>query len=232
MRTLYSILSDLVFLFYPEYCVSCSDEVPVNEHIFCMNCLFHIPYTDHFKNPENDFMFHFLGRQKLEFAIALFQMQKGGRVHSMISKLKYKRRKDIGLAIGKMFGEQLVDSDKYSDIDYIIPVPLHKRKLRKRGYNQSEVFADGISSVTTCSVNTHCLIKISRTDSQTSKNRNQRLENVFDSYLLRDKELLENKHVLLVDDIVTTGATLEACILKLKEIPGIRISLGAIAITE
>jgi len=129
MRTLYSILSDLVFLFYPEYCVSCSDEVPLSEHIFCMNCLFHIPYTDHFKNPENDFMFHFLGRQKLEFAIALFQMQKGGRVHSMISKLKYKRRKDIGLAIGKMFGEQLVDSDKYSDIDYIIPVPLHKSVL-------------------------------------------------------------------------------------------------------
>jgi len=232
MQTIQAILSDFVFLFYPEYCVSCTVEVPAKEHLFCIDCLFHIPYTDHFENTDNDFIFHFLGRQKLEYATALFQMQKGGRVHTMISKLKYKRRKDIGFALGKMFAEQYVSSKHFTPFDLIIPVPLHKSKLKARGFNQSEVFANGIASIINCPVHTDCLIKNTSTDSQTSKNRNQRLENVFDSYLLRSTELLENKHILLVDDIVTTGATLEACVMRLKQVPGVRISLGAIAITE
>ncbi len=232
MHALKSLFNDLIFLFFPEYCISCSDSVPIEDHVFCISCLFHIPYTDHFDNFDNDFIFHFIGRQNLEYAAALFQMQKGGRVHTMIAKLKYKRRQDIGFALGKIFGEFYKQSFFCDDCDYIIPVPLHSKKLKRRGYNQSEVFAKGIAEVLNCKVNTVCLQKTIRTDSQTSKNRNQRLENVFESFVLRNSELLENKHVLLVDDIITTGATLEACVMRLNQIPGIRISLGAIAITE
>ncbi len=232
MRALQTILSDLVFLLYPEYCLACSVEVPVSQHAFCLDCLFHIPFTDHFDNYDNDFLLHFLGRQQLECGLAIFQLQKGGRVHDMLSKLKYRNRRDIGFTLGKMFGELFIQSNQYKEVDYIIPVPLHRLKKRKRGYNQSEVFAQGIATHISAEVNSSCLLKVRKSDSQTRKNRNQRLENVFDSFVLQNEELLINKHILLVDDIVTTGATLEACIMRLKVIEGIRISLGAIAITE
>jgi len=232
MPVLQSCLDDLIFLFFPEYCVACSKAIPVESQLFCLDCLFHVPYTDHFTNAQNDFMLHFIGRQKLEFAAALFDMQKGGRVHHMLSKFKYKKRSDIGFALGEMYAEHYLASKSQTNFDCIIPVPMHYKKLRKRGFNQSEVFANGISKILDCPVNTSCLVKASQSESQTLKNRNQRLENVFESFVLKQEHQLQNKHVLLVDDIITTGATLEACIMRLYEIENIQISLGAIAITE
>jgi len=231
MTAVRSYLDDLIFLFFPEYCAACSCAIPIENHLFCLDCLFHIPYTDHFTNAQNDFMLHFIGRQKLDFVAALFEMQKGGRVHHMLSRLKYKKRRDIGFALGEMFAEHYLASKSPSNFDLIIPVPMHYKKLRKRGFNQSEVFANGISKVLDLPVITSCLTKASQSESQTLKNRNQRLENVFESFVLNQEVLLENKHILLVDDIITTGATLEACILRLHQIKNIQVSLGAIAIT-
>jgi len=225
------IISDLIYLLYPEICYACNDFPPAKQQIFCTTCLYELPFTDHFINQENELLFHFAGRQKVSFGASLLYLNKQGMVHRLMNNLKYKKHQEIATVLGNYFGKALQKTDDLSEIDYIIPVPIYYKKLRKRGFNQSALFANGISEITGTTVLLDQIIKVKATNSQTGLNRTQRLENVQSTIEVRNPELLRGKHVLLVDDIITTGATLESCIISLVESTEVEISLGTMAIT-
>jgi len=159
----------------------------------------------------------------------MYFFAKGGKVQHLLHLLKYKGKKEIGEYIGKIYGEDLKKSLFYSDIDVIIPVPLHPRRKRKRGYNQSEIFAKGLSESLVKPYDTRTLIRTYASETQTKKSRFRRWENVKEIFDLKDHQHLINKHILLVDDVVTTGATLEACASMLLKIPGVKVSIATIA---
>jgi len=144
-------------------------------------------------------------------------------------QLKYKGKKEIGIYTGKLLGDHLKKSVFYSDIDVIIPVPLHPKRMRKRGYNQSEMFARGLAEAFAKPYDIHTLVRTYASETQTKKSRFRRWENVKEIFALKDHQHMINKHILLVDDVVTTGATLEACANMLLQIPGVRVSIATIA---
>ena len=172
----------------------------------------------------------FWGRVQLQNAVALYQFHKEGSVQKLIRQLKYEGGKSVGIFLGKQLGYALKESSFFSTIDYIIPIPLHPKKEKLRVYNQSKYIAKGIQEILQIKVNTKTLIRIENTDSQTRKKRFNRWENMMDSFALKRPEKLIDTHILLVDDVVTTGATLEACAQKLLEIKGVNVSIATIAV--
>jgi ComF family protein len=172
----------------------------------------------------------FWGRIQLQNAVALYQFQKEGSVQKLIRQLKYEGGKSVGIFLGKQLGYALKESSFFINIDYIIPIPLHPKKEKLRGYNQSKYIALGIQEILQIKVNTKALIRTENTDSQTRKKRFSRWENMMNSFALKKPEKLIATHILLVDDVVTTGATLEACAQKLLEIEGVRVSIATIAV--
>jgi len=221
-----------MYLFYPIYCVACNESAPANQQIFCTHCLTQLPFTNHLENQDNLLALRFKGRQNVEFSGALFEMHKKGIIAKMIYAIKYGGRKDIAFELGKHLAKQLVDQNKILDWDYLVTVPLHKRKIKKRGYNQSEEFAKGMQSELNIPILGDSLIKRNHTDSQTQRNRQERISNVFDSIEVQHKTNLNGKHLLLVDDVVTTGATLDACMIKLNEFQDVRFSIAIIALAK
>jgi len=171
----------------------------------------------------------FWGRVYLEQAISWFYFHKESRYQKAIHQLKYQDRPAIGIALGKEFGYQLSHSDKFVLPDILIPVPLHLKKKKKRGYNQSEKIAAGLSEALGIPVYSNVLIKSENTSTQTNKNRFDRFLNVVNSFSVENHEIIENQHIFLIDDVLTTGATLEACAIKLLHFHGVRISVGTLA---
>ena len=224
--------SDLLYLLYPEYCLSCNSEAPARLQLFCIPCLSKLPFSDHFSVREHELYLRFLGRQEIIFSAALFDMYMGGAVHRIIYNFKYHRKRQIGVLLGEYFGKRLETQNVASTIDFIIPVPIHKQRLRKRGFNQSLEFAKGIHKVLDIPILQNILIKQKSTSSQTKKGRRNRLDNVKDSFYLNTPETIREKHILLVDDIVTTGATLDACIMKIRESIDATFSIAIIALTK
>jgi ComF family protein len=173
----------------------------------------------------------FWGRARIESATAYCYFNKGNKVQRLVHLLKYKGRKDIGVFLGEKQGHLLKYSPFFNTVEMIVPVPLHKKKLMQRGYNQSEQFAIGLGKAMKVPVNFDILCRRRFTETQTRKSRFKRWQNVSEMFALNDTTLLEGKHILLVDDVITTGATVESCISVLSAIPGIRISVAAIAVT-
>lgn len=171
----------------------------------------------------------FWGRVYLEQAVSWYYFQKDSKYQRAIHQLKYQDRPGIGIALGKEFGYQLSRSEMFKMPDLIIPVPLHENKLKKRGYNQSEMIANGMSEAIGIPVYNDILIKAENTSSQTNLSRFDRYLNVVDSFEVRSSTSVENKHIFLIDDVLTTGATLEACASKFLQIPGVRVSVGTLA---
>ncbi|MCH2085081.1 MAG: ComF family protein [Saprospiraceae bacterium] len=219
-------------LFYPHLCIACQDEISSNEDILCLTCSLKLPKTNFHLYKENPFTDRFWGRLSLENGAALYHFVKGGKTQHLIHNLKYKGRKDIGSKLGKWYGRQLKKSAYFNDIQLIIPVPLHPRKERKRGYNQSYHFAKGLSESMNIRIDTTTLVRKEFTISQTEKSRIERFENVIKAFEVRYPDQLKNKHILLVDDVITTGATLEACGIKLLKIEGVQLSMATIAIAN
>ncbi|MEW7289781.1 ComF family protein [Aquimarina sp. 2304DJ70-9] len=174
----------------------------------------------------------FYGRIKIENATSLFVFQKDGLVQNLIHNLKYRGRQEIGEELGKWLGEELVQVSDYQLIDYVLPVPLHRKRLLERGYNQVEKFGIEIAKKLNAKYIDYILKKISYNQKQSKRGRGTRWVNTSETYGIQDESLLVNAHILLVDDIVTTGATLEACVQALQSIPGIKISIATMAITE
>jgi ComF family protein len=224
-------IDDLVSLFYPRICMACGNTLFRHEETICTYCLFHLPKTNFHRELENPVSRIFWGRIPLTSAAAFYHFGKGGKVQHLIHQLKYKDRKEIGVYIGKLYGLELLESPFFSGVETIIPVPLHRSKQRRRGYNQSEQFAIGLSCSMPAELDIHSLFRTFASETQTRKSRFNRWENVKEIFAMHDEETLKGKHLLLVDDVITTGATIEACASMLLKIPGVKVSVAAIACT-
>ena len=225
-------LHDFVSLLFPELCAACRESLMANEEIICMDCRFNLPYTNFHLLADNIVAQQFWGKINVEAAFALFYFTKGGKVQNLLHQLKYNGQQEVGKLMGKMAGEQLLKNEVFKSVDYIIPVPLHKKRLRERGYNQSTCFAEGLAGKLNTVVEENNLIRQRATSTQTRKSRFARFENMQEVFAVLDPEKLANKHVLLVDDVITTGSTLEACGAELLKISGLKLSVATIAYAE
>lgn len=217
----------------PRLCVVCGQRLVPTERSLCSVCLFHLPRTDFHQKPlDNPMAQLFWGLAPIEKAAALFYYHPHSETAQLVYRLKYNNRPDIGEDIGRVMANELQATDFFSDIDVLLPVPLASKRLRQRGYNQSEQLAKGISDITHLPIVTKALRRKHFQQSQTTLNRWQRQENVEDTFWLKDGSQLQDKHVLLIDDICTTGATLISCANTLKDIEGIRISVLTLGFTK
>ena len=224
------LLNDFIALFYPDLCLVCGNNLLKHEEYICITCLHKTPKTNCFKQRENEVSKIFWGRSKLENAAALFTFNKDGNAQKLIHTLKYEEGENVGIFLGKQLGFAIKESEFFKSIDIVIAVPLHPKKQKLRGYNQSAYLAKGIKEVLSVPINKKSLLRIENTDSQTRKKRFSRWENMMNSFDLKNSNKLMDKHILLVDDVVTTGATLEACAQKLLEIKGVKVSIVTIAV--
>lgn len=232
MNAIRDTFDDLIALLYPNLCLACSENLPTRNEIICLRCQLELPRTNFHLEKENPFTERFWGRIPLESGASLYHFVKGGRIQELLHRLKYEGKREIGIKLGEWYGRQLKDSPDFQAVDVIIPVPLHPRKERLRGYNQSAMFAQGLAEAMDKSWHKEVLIRKVFTETQTQKSRAERLENVKDVFEIRNPEKIKGKHILLVDDVMTTGATMEVCGAKLLEITGTKLSMATIALAE
>lgn len=206
------LLKDFISLFYPEVCITCGEGLAEKEEFICTSCFYKLPKTDYHNNPGNALYRAFYGRAEIQAAAAYCYYAKGSMVQGLVHEIKYKGKKELGTSFGKWYGAELKNTSPFSELDCIIPVPLHPKKLKRRGYNQSAFFAEGLSQVLKIPVLENGIKRQKDTETQTNKSRYSRWENVKDVFAVENKEQLAGKNVLIVDDIITTGATMEACI--------------------
>jgi ComF family protein len=197
--------------------------------VLCVSCVYHLPRTNYWKEAGNAIEQLFWGKLRIEHACALFFFGKGSRYRKLLHKLKYNGKKEIGIEMGRRLGMELKNAPLYQSIETIIPVPLHPKKQHKRGYNQSEQIARGIAEITGWSIDCKSVTRKIFTDTQTRKTRMERWENVSEVFTVTDAGALAGKHVLLVDDVITTGATIEACAQQLLHAGNCKVSVAALA---
>ena len=229
MRKLLNYFKDFFNLFFPDLCVVCNNHLVNQEKMICTKCLYQLPKTNFHKEIDNPVSKLFWGRTKVEYATGFFFFNKGSKYQSMMHKFKYHGNKEIGFILGRYFGSQIKDS-VFKEIDVIIPVPLHKSKLKKRGYNQSEWVGMGLSESLQKPLDTKSLIRNVATETQTRKSRFDRWKNVENIFKISDEKELEGKHVLIVDDVVTTGSTLEACANAVLKVKDTKVSIATLAV--
>ncbi|MCX7954379.1 MAG: ComF family protein [Bacteroidales bacterium] len=223
-------LNDFIKLFFPELCKSCGTNLLRNEKYICTTCLSELPFTNYHKYIENPVHQIFWGRIKIEFATSLFYFSKHSKVQTLLHRLKYEGDKSVGYFLGELLGQKLSESSFFNDVNYIVPVPLHPKKIIRRGYNQSQIISEGISKIINKPV-ANIIERITETQTQTKKTRIERWTNVSDVFRLKiiDKEKYYNKHFLIVDDVITTGATIEACANTLISLENAKVSVATIA---
>ncbi len=229
MTSLWRPIQDLFHLFFPNICLSCGDQLYRGETVLCLTCQHFLPKTYFHDDPQNPVYKLFWGRVPIQFATACYYFSKGSRVQQLLHHLKYNHRTEVGTKIGKLYGQTLKEHTFFNDIELIVPVPLHPRKERRRGYNQSAAFADGLSKAMGLPWTKKALTRTHHTPSQTYKKRYERWENVHHKFQLHSTHLSTKNHVLLVDDVITTGATLEACAHTLLQHPSLKVSIATIA---
>ena len=225
LRLLY-YLTELIF---PRLCVVCGDKLIEQEHMICLHCLHHIPRTNFHLTADNPVARLFYGKARIEFATSFFFFSKGSCYQSLVHHLKYKGMKEIGFEMGILFGIDLLQSADFSSVDIICPVPLHPKKEKMRGYNQSWWIASGIAKQMHKPLSEGNLIRVTFTETQTHKNRFERSQNVEGIFELTDPEAFNGKHILLIDDVVTTGATIEACAQAIQKKTTARISIATLS---
>ena len=216
-------------LFYPRVCMACGKSLIKEESVLCTFCELQLPKTNYHLWQENPVLRLFDGRAQLYSASARYQYKKGGNVQNLLHNFKYRGYTDIGVKIGRDYGGELMLSPDFKTIDFIIPVPLHYKKERLRGFNQSERFAFGLSKTMKAQMEVNNLVRKIHTSTQTKKTRFERWQNVNSIFEIKNPKKLIGKHLLLVDDVITTGSTIEGCFMVLKEIPEVKISVAAIA---
>lgn len=223
-------LSDFLTLFFPEICYACGDSLVQSESLICTTCLHQLPFTNYHLEPDNKLAKQFWGRVNIKSATAFLYFNKGGKVQNLMHQLKYNNQPQIGILLGNLYAKHLIESHKFENINAIIPVPLHPKKQKKRGYNQSEQFAIGLSEGLGIKTYTDILYRAEFKESQTSKSRSNRFDNMK-TVFKANKPLSQLENILLVDDTITTGATLEACALALQEVGIKNINIAGIAFT-
>jgi ComF family protein len=203
------------------------------ENSICLECELSLPKTMAWREKNNEIEKKFWGRLPVESASSYYYFHKGSKVQHLVHNIKYNGHQHAAVAAGKLYGKELQESNNYKNIDFIVPVPLHRRRQMKRGYNQSELLAKGISEFINAPVSVKNLIRAKKSESQTKKSAEQRIKNVKDIFTLRNPQLFEGKHLLLVDDVLTTGATLESCASALvSQLKDVRISIVTLAVAS
>jgi len=226
------MFKSLLHLFFPPTCAGCKTILIANENVICTSCRHEMPLTQHHLNPENDAYKKFYGRIPVEHVSALVYFHKKGIVQELIHSLKYRGQEAIGTVLGEWYAEELKNIPVLSTVDTIIPVPLHLKKLRERGYNQVTDFGNALAKSLQIPVNTSILFRQVYSKTQSQKNRLGRTEGIDTIFDVSFDEKDHNKHFLLIDDVITTGATLEVCAKALLKIPGTKISIVCMAMAD
>ncbi len=230
MNYLYDLCDDVLSLLFPRICYACGNHLMRNEKLICTECYVLIPRTNYHLEDDNPVARLFWGRCRVEKAAAFSFYNRDSRIRRLIHNLKYKGVQEIGVELGKIYGHVLMNSGFTRDIDLVIPVPLHHSKERIRGFNQSYLISRGISEVTGLPVDTGSLCRVSSTSTQTKKSRYDRWKNVEGTFVVEDNSFVRGKHILLVDDVITTGSTMESCVNELLKSEGVRVSVAALAV--
>ncbi len=228
MHHLINFFSPILDLVFPNLCTVCSENLVKGEKIICTTCLYELPKTNYWNQAENPISQLFWGRLELNHASSYFIFKKGSSFQKLLHQLKYKGKYQIGVELGKAFGHDLSASPFYQTIDLIVPVPLHPRREKQRGYNQSLAISEGLSESMKIPVKS-ILIRSEYSETQTKKTRIARWENVENIFKLKENEKIDNKHILLVDDVITTGATLESCASIIYQTPNCNLSIVTLA---
>jgi len=226
-----SLLSNFLHLIYPHNCEGCGSDTLNNDSFLCAKCLYQLPKTGFIAAGNNPLEKKFYGRLKLENAAAGFYFTKDSLLQHLIAQLKYKNNQDMGLYLGKLVGYQLLATDRFDSIDALIPVPLNPKKEHKRGYNQSQLICEGISSVWKKPIISDAVTRIIYTETQTTKNISNRWDNVDGAFAIADDSSVKGKHIALIDDVITTGASIESCGSELLKIEGLKLSVLSVGFT-
>ena len=229
-----SLLADLVALFFPRPCLACRAPLVAGEAHLCTTCRAVLPYTDyHLLLPaDNPLARRFWGKLPVQQVLSYLRFVRHGRVQQLLHQLKYQGQSQIGSALGQLYGAELAAAGLGQAFDLIVPVPLHRRKLARRGYNQAEAFATGLAAALRCPSAAHALRRTEYTTSQTRKGRAERWQNVATVFEVVEPATVAGRHILLVDDVLTTGATLEACGTALLAAGARAISIATIATAD
>ena len=228
MPLLKEIKDSLLHLAFPHVCEGCGTDNLQPDHLLCLRCLDSLPVTNFHLHSNNPIEKKFWGRMQVVHATAQYYFTKESMMQHLMHQFKYKGNKELGIYLGKLLGYALASSNRFLDIDALIPLPLHKSKEHKRGYNQAAVLCDGVSSVLNKPVWKDVVSRPEFTETQTKKNRIQRWQNMEGKFELANPEKIEGKHILLVDDVITTGATLEACGRELLNAKNVQLSIATL----
>jgi ComF family protein len=229
MSYIYDLWDDFISLLFPRLCYGCGSHLLRNESLICTECYVVIPRTNFHLQNENPVAQLFWGRCVIEKAAAFSFFNKGSRIRNLIHNLKYKGIKELGYELGRIYGLSLKSSGFTEGIDLIIPVPLHPSKKRIRGFNQSDSISSGISDATGLPVDTNSLARTTVSATQTRRSRYERWTNVEGIFHVTNTDIIRDRHILLVDDVITTGSTIESCANELLKVEGVKVSVVALA---
>ncbi len=227
-----TILNSFINLLFPNMCVACGESLIKGEHFVCLKCLNEIPKTNYHLQKENPVEQRFWGKVPIENATSYFFFQKGSKFQHLLHELKYKNNKEIGAFLGKYSTAELINDSFLQKIDLIVPVPLHRKREAKRGYNQSEWICKGISEIMQKPMSARNLIRTQQNTTQTKKSVFERYENTQGIFEVKNTAEFADKHILLVDDVLTTGSTIEACIQELQKVENLKVSVFTLAVAQ
>ena len=223
------IINHFIGLFYPEICAVCGQHLMQGEKVICIACLQNIPRTRLHLQKDNIIEQRFWGKVQLERATAFYYFTKKSNFQKILHQLKYKNNREVGVAMGKYAAVELIESEDFTNFDYLIPVPLHPKKQKKRGYNQALCIVEGLAEFLNGEIDTENLVRVVENPTQTKKSVYERWENTKGIFAVKDPQLFENKRILLVDDVLTTGSTLIACVEAIHEVCNAKVSVFTLA---
>jgi ComF family protein len=229
MQFVKQILSGTLHLFYPHICTGCGSDLLQPGNLLCLRCINSLPNTNYALHPGNPVEKAFWGRIPVAAAHSQYYFAKDSLIQHLIHQLKYKSNQDIGFYMGQLMGHTLLTSGRFQNIDAVIPLPLYPDKERKRGYNQATVICEGIAAAMQVPVMANNIIRRRFTETQTRKHRDERWQNVDGSFEATNPAALKGKNILLADDVITTGATLEACGSTLLQCEGTKLFIASLA---
>lgn len=226
-----SYLKKVSHLLYPHNCEGCGTDVLNEDAVLCTKCLFELPETNFCNTQNNPVEKTFYGRLNIENAAAAYYFTRDSLLQHLMIELKYRNNKEVGFYLGKQLGYQLQQANRFKEVDVLIPLPLNPKKEIKRGYNQAAIICEGIALVWQKTILKDVVIRTQFTETQTQQDRIHRWQNMQNVFAVSDKKAIAGKHILLVDDVVTTGATLEACGNAILKIENTKLSIATVAWT-
>lgn len=226
------IQKNLLNVLFPVFCNGCNKLLLKNENVICTKCIHNLPFTHHHTIKETEISKAFYGLVPFEFGASLLYFTKKGISQNLIHNLKYRNRQEVGTYLGDLYASELKNLEVFKHIDVILPVPLHKKRFQERGYNQVTTFCKAIEKNLTIPILDDVLVKNQNLKSQTNKSKEGRLKNSKNVFSIENQEKIEGKHVLLIDDVFTTGATIEACAKEILNIKNTKISLLTMAYSQ